>query len=182
LGAKESGWRSYIHYDKERDRPQVTWSLLKRVGAQVRPYGFRALLLVTLITLTSLLGSVSPLILRDLLDNALPNKDVVRLNWLALGLFGLAALTGLIQVAQGYLSSAVGEGITCDLRQALYAHMQRMSMRFFTHTRTGEMMSRLNNDVIWYPACMTPTRAAFCWMVATCVMFNWHRCPGILVW
>jgi ATP-binding cassette subfamily B protein len=147
LGAKDIGWRSYIRYDKERDRPQITWSLLKRVGAQVRPYWFKALLLVALITLTSLLSLISPLILRDMLDNALPNKDVARLNWLALGLFGLAALTGLIQVAQGYLSSAVGEGIICDLRRALYAHMQRMSMRFFTHTKTGEMMSRLNNDV-----------------------------------
>ena len=147
LGARGSGWREYIRYDKERDRPQVSWSLLKRVGAHIRPYGFKALLLVALITATSLLSLISPLLLRDLLDNALPNKDVARLNWLALGLFGLAALTGLIQVAQGYLSSAVGEGIICDLRQALYAHMQRMSMRFFTHTRTGEMMSRLNNDV-----------------------------------
>jgi ATP-binding cassette subfamily B protein len=145
LGARGSGWREYIRYDKERDRPQISWSLLKRVGAHVRPYWFKAMLLVTLITITSLLSLVSPLILRDLLDNALPNKDVARLNWLALGLFGLAALTGLIQVAQGYLSSAVGEGIICDLRQALYAHMQRMSMRFFTHTKTGEMMSRLNN-------------------------------------
>ena len=147
MGAKGSGWREYIRYDKERDRPQITWSLLKRVGAHVRPYWFKAALLILLITLTSLLGLVSPLILRDLLDNALPNKDMARLNWLALALFGLAALNGLIQVAQGYLSSAVGEGIICDLRQALYAHMQRMSMRFFTHTKTGEMMSRLNNDV-----------------------------------
>ena len=147
MGVKGSGWREYIRYDKERDRPQVSWSLLKRVGAHIRPYWLKASLLVALITLTSLLSLVSPLILRDLLDNALPNRDVARLNWLALGLFGLAALSGLIQVAQGYLSSAVGEGIICDLRQALYAHMQRMSMRFFTHTKTGEMMSRLNNDV-----------------------------------
>ena len=147
MGAKGSGWREYIRYDKERDRPQITGSLLRRVGAQVRPYWFKALLLVALITLTSLLSLVSPLILRDILDNALPNKDVAQLNWLALGLFGVAALQGLIQVAHGYLSSAVGEGIICDLRQALFAHMQHMSMRFFTHTRTGELMSRLNNDV-----------------------------------
>lgn len=147
LGIKDSGWRSYIRYDRERDRPQIGWSLLKRVGAYVRPYWFKAALLVALITATSLLGLISPLIYRDLLDNALPDKDAGRLNCLALGLLGLAALTGLIQVAQGYLSSAVGEGIICDLRRELYAHMQRMSMRFFTHTKTGEMMSRLNNDV-----------------------------------
>jgi len=117
------------------------------VAGYARPYAFKALALVFLIVLTSMLSLVSPLLFRDLLDNALPNRDALRLNWLALGLFGLPALISLIEVAQGYISSAVGEGIICDLRRALYAHMQRMSMRFFTHTKTGEMMSRLNNDV-----------------------------------
>jgi ATP-binding cassette subfamily B protein len=147
LGWHGSGWRAYIRYDKERDRPEISWALLKRVAGYARPYWFKALLLVTLIVLTSTLSLISPLLFRDLLDNAIPNRDAARLNWLALGLFGLPALISLIQVAQGYVGSTVGEGIICDLRQALYAHMQRMSMRFFTHTKTGEMMSRLNNDV-----------------------------------
>lgn len=139
--------RSYINYDKDRDKPQISWDLLKRVLGYAKPYSGKASLLITLILLSALLSLVSPLLFRDLIDNALPNKDAVRLNWLALGLFLLPALTGLINVAQGYLSSVVGEGIISDLRQALYAHMQQMSMRFFTNTKTGEMMSRLNNDV-----------------------------------
>ena len=139
--------RSYIRYDKERDKPEISWSLLKRVLSYARPYAGKALLLVALITASALFSLVSPLLFRDLLDNALPNKDATRLNWLAFGLFALPAVTGLFGVAQGYLSSSVGEGIISDLRQALYAHMQRMSMRFFTNTKTGEMMSRLNNDV-----------------------------------
>ncbi|MBN1580237.1 MAG: ABC transporter ATP-binding protein, partial [Anaerolineae bacterium] len=139
--------RSYINYDKERDRPEISWSLLKRVLAYARPYASMALLLVALIVVSALLDLVSPLLFRDLLDSALPNKDARRLNWLALGLFVLPAVTGLFSVAQGYLSALVGEGIISDLRQALYGHMQRMSMRFFTNTKTGEMMSRLNNDV-----------------------------------
>jgi len=147
MGMKGSGWRSYINYDKERDDPQISWNLLKRVGFYIRPYTSKAVLLIALILLTSLLDLIAPLLFRDLLDNALPDKDVARLNWLALSLFSLPALNGFIQVAQGYLSSSVGEGIICDLQQALYVYMQRMSMRFFTHTKTGEMMSRLNNDV-----------------------------------
>jgi len=144
---KGDGWRSYINFDKERDKPQISWTLLRRVGFYVRPYKLKASLLVGLIILTSILNIISPLLFRDLLDNALPNKDVARLNWLALGLFSLPVMAGFIQVAQGYLNSSVGEGITCDLQQALYAHIQRMSLRFFTHTKTGEIMSRLNNDV-----------------------------------
>ena len=119
MGIKDYGWRSYIRYNEERDKPQISWSLLKRVGFYVHPYWLKAVLLATLITLASLLNLVSPLLFRDLLDNALPNKDVARLNWLALSLLSLPVLTGFIQVAQGYLSSTVGEGIVCDLQQAL---------------------------------------------------------------
>jgi ATP-binding cassette subfamily B protein len=77
----------------------------------------------------------------------LPDRDVARLNWLALGLFGLPLLRQGLGVLQSYLASTVGDGLICDLRQSLYAHLQRMSLRFFTHTKTGEMMSRLNSDV-----------------------------------
>jgi ATP-binding cassette subfamily B protein len=147
MGFKGSGWHSYISFDEERDQPEISWSLIKRVAGFIRPYAPRATLLIVLIGFTSLIDLISPLLFRDLLDNALPNRDIPRLNWLAVGLFSLPLLNGFIQVAQGYLTSVVGEGIISDLRQSLYAYMQRMSMRFFTHTKTGEMMSRLNNDV-----------------------------------
>lgn len=147
MGIKGTGWHTYISYDKDRDQPQISKQLLKRVFSYVRPYWLKAILLVVLITLTSFLNLLSPLIFRDLIDNAIPNKDMARLNWLALALFSLPLLTSTIQVAQGYLNSFVGEGIICDLRRALYTHLERMSMRFFTHTKTGEIMSRLNNDV-----------------------------------
>ena len=141
------GWRSYLRYDEEHDRPDMSWPLLKRVAAYARPYWTKALLLMGLIVLTSLLGLISPLLFRDLIDNALPSKDATQLNWLAAGLVALPVLTGLIRVGQRYLSSMVGEGIICDLRRSLYTHRQRLSMRFFTNTKTGKMMSRLNNDV-----------------------------------
>jgi ATP-binding cassette subfamily B protein len=136
----------WFHTYEDRNL-RISWTLLKRVAAYARPYRSEALLLVALIAVTATLNIVSPLLLRDLIDNALPNGNAARLNWLALGLFVLPILTGLGGFAQRYLSSAMGEGIIHDLRRALYAHMQRMSMRFYTHTKTGEMMSRLNNDV-----------------------------------
>jgi ATP-binding cassette, subfamily B, bacterial len=147
MGMHRSGWRAYIRYDEDRDRPQISWALIKRVGGYARPYALKIFLLIALILLTSGISLIQPLLFRDLLDNALPKGDAVRLNWLALGFFGLPFLSGLIQVGQRYLSASVGENIICDLRQAVYGHLQRMSMRFFTHTKTGEMMSRLNNDV-----------------------------------
>jgi ATP-binding cassette subfamily B protein len=113
-----------------------------------RPYQGRVLALLFTITLISGLSLLSPLLFRDLIDNAIPNRNVARLNLLALGMVGIPILNGAIGVWQRHLNSTIGEGVIYDLRRALYSHMQRMSLRFFTHTRTGELMSRLNNDVI----------------------------------
>ncbi len=157
MGFHGGGWFSYIRYDEERDRPEVSRALLRRVLAYARPYRVQVALMVGLIILTSLFSLIPPLLYRDLLDNALPNKDTTRLNWLALGVIGIPILVGLIGVAQRLFGARIGEGIICDLRQALYGHMQRMSLRFFTHTRTGEMMSRLNNDVIGAQRAVTGT-------------------------
>jgi ATP-binding cassette subfamily B protein len=157
MGFHGGGWRSYIRYDEERDRPEVSRTLLRRVASYARPYWFQAFLMIGLIVVISFLNLIPPLLYRDLLDNALPNGDVTRLNLLAIGVIGINLLVGLIGVAQRYFSASIGEGIIYDLRRGLYSHMQRMSMRFFTHTRTGEMMSRLNNDVIGAQRAVTGT-------------------------
>jgi ATP-binding cassette subfamily B protein len=152
-----SGWWSYIRYDEEQDRPEVTWALIRRVAAYVRPYWPQAALMLGLMVVSSLLALVPPLLYRDLLDNALPEGNVRRLNLLALGMIGIPVLTGLIGVAQRYFSSRVGEGIIYDLRRSLYSHLQLMGMRFFTNTKTGELMSRLNNDVTGAQRAVTNT-------------------------
>ncbi len=157
MGFHGGNWFAYIRYDEERDRPEVSRALLRRVAAYARPYWGQAALMVGLIIVTSLLELVPPLLYRDLLDNALPNRDATRLNLLALGVISIPILVGLIGVAQRYFGASIGEGIIYDLRRALYSHMQRMSLRFFTHTRTGEMMSRMNNDVIGAQRAVTGT-------------------------
>jgi len=104
--------------------------------------------MLILILANSGLSLLSPLILRDLIDFTIPSKDIQRLVMLSLGLLALPALKGVISVMQRRLNTEVGEGVIFDLRAALYEKLQRMSLRFFTHTKVGEMMSRLNNDVI----------------------------------
>ena len=157
MGIHGAGWGAYIRYDEERDRPHVSGALLRRVAGYARPYAGRAAIMISVIIITTLLNLVQPLLYRDLLDNALPNNDAMRLNLLALGVIGLPVLAGVLGIGQRYLSASIGEGIIYDLRRVLYAHMQSMSMRFFTNTRTGEMMSRLNNDVIGAQGAVTST-------------------------
>jgi ATP-binding cassette subfamily B protein len=151
------GWWSYIRYDEKKDQPHVNRALLLRVIWTARPYWGQALLMLTAILIVSLLGLIPPLLIRELIDVALPEGNVALLNRLALGMIVVPLLSGLIGVGQRYLGANIGEGLIANLRQALYTHMQRMSLRFFTHTKTGELMSRLNNDVVGAQRAVTGT-------------------------
>ncbi len=147
MGFHRGGWGALLRYDEEQAPPKVDRELVWRVARFARPYWGTVALLIVAITVTSLLALVPPLLYRQLVDDAIPNGDARLLNLLALGLIGIPILSRLIGVGQGYLSARAGGSIIRDLRRSLYEHLQAMSLRFFTHTRTGELMSRLNNDV-----------------------------------
>jgi ATP-binding cassette subfamily B protein len=141
-----SGWYQYMRSGD--DKPTVTKELLLRVLSYAREYwGHIAGMLVT-ITLTTGLSLLTPLVFRNMIDVVIPAKDVDRLILLGLALLFIPALNGAINVVQRRLNSAVGEGVIYDLRSSLFVRLQRMSLRFFTNTKTGELMSRLNNDVV----------------------------------
>ena len=142
------GWFSYIQYDEKRDRPKVDRKLLIRIWRFARPYWPQIGALLVTILLISSISLISPLLFRDLIDQAIPERDLARLNLLALGMIAIPIANGILGVWQRRLNAGIGEGVIFDLRTALYSHMQRMSLRFFTQTRTGELMSRMNNDVI----------------------------------
>jgi ATP-binding cassette, subfamily B, bacterial len=148
MGFHGGGWWAFLSHDEEQDRPVVTGALLRRVGQFARPYIRYVLLLLVGIILSTAITLVSPLLMRALIDDAIPNANTRLLNLLAIGLIAVPILNGLIGVWQRGLGAFVGESIIFDLRCALYEHFQRMSLRFFTQSRTGELMSRLNNDVV----------------------------------
>ena len=146
MGFHGSGWWSVIRSPDEK--PKVTRALMLRVLGYSKPYRSQIVGMLAMILLTTGLTLLTPLILRDLIDRAIPAGDINRLVLLALGLLLIPALGGGINVIQRRLNASVGEGVIYDLRVALYASLQRMSLRFFTHTKVGELMSRLNNDVV----------------------------------
>jgi len=128
-------------------RPHV----LRRAVGLLRPYRRQTSLLFLVIVVTAGLGIVSPLLTKFVFDEALfPSRGEPRLDLLSLfvGLIALSvALAAALAVVQTYLSSVVGEGVMHDLREQLYEHLQRMSLSFFTTTRTGEIQARLAQDV-----------------------------------
>ncbi len=146
-----------MRYDQSKGRPQVSRHLLGRVLGYARPYWRSLSLMLVAIGATALIGLVPPLLYRDLIDNVLPNRDFSRLSLLALGMISIPVVSGLIDVGRRYLSARVGEGIIFDLRQTMYDHLQHMSLRFFTHTKSGEIVSRFNNDVVGAQSAVTGT-------------------------
>jgi ATP-binding cassette subfamily B protein len=134
--------------DAPQEKPRVTISLIKRVLAYARPYTWLILAILLITLLSTGLSLLTPLILRDLIDRTLPDKDLQRLLWLTIGLVAIPLLSSGLHVLQRQANSRVGEGVIYDLRSALFSHLQRMSLSFFTHTKVGELMSRLNNDVV----------------------------------
>jgi len=119
----------------------------RRVVRFFKPYWRRVLVTVIAILVTAGLGLINPYLLKYIIDDAIPNRDLDKL-YLAVGLMiGIPIISGLIGVGQTYLNVVIGQNVMRDLRDALYQHLQRQSLRFFTATRTGEIQSRISNDV-----------------------------------
>ena len=146
-----------MRHGDESARPTVSRELLRRVLGYARPYRGRIALLLLSILATIGLGLLTPLIFRDLIDRTLPAGDLVRLNLLAGALVAIPVAGAVLRIWQRTLDAAIGSGIIFDLRCALYAHLQRMSLRFFTANKSGELVSRLNNDVIGAQNAVTNT-------------------------
>ncbi|HEX7394873.1 MAG TPA: ABC transporter ATP-binding protein [Anaerolineaceae bacterium] len=130
------------------EKPKVTLGLMRRVLTYAAPYRWQIVGMLLLILVDTALTLLMPLVIRDLIDRTIPSGDINRLVLLALALLLIPGLRGGISVIQRRLNSWVGEGVIFDLRVALFSRLQRMSLRFFTNTKTGELMSRLNNDVV----------------------------------
>lgn len=145
-GGGHGAWGVSINAPDEK--PKVTWGLLKRVVQYAAPYRWPITGMLSIILFSTGLALLSPLIMRDLIDQTIPSGNVTRLVWLAVALLVLPMISSLVAVINRRLNVRVGEGVTYDLRVALYSRLQRMSLRFFTNTRVGELMSRLNNDVV----------------------------------
>ncbi len=140
------GW--FMAMRQGDEKPKVTRELLLRVLNYAKPYWWQIIGMLVTILLTAGISLLTPLIFRNMIDVVLPAKDTQRLIWLGLALLFIPALNGGINVFQRRLNSTVGEGVIYDLRSTLFSRLQRMSLRFFTNTKTGELMSRLNNDVV----------------------------------
>ena len=120
---------------------------LRRIARLFAPYRGRLAAVLGLIGISAALGMISPFLLREVLDVAIPERDTTLLGWLVGGMIAISVATGALGVGQTWLSNVVGQRVMHDLRAAVYRHLQRLSLAFFTRTRTGEVQSRIANDI-----------------------------------
>jgi len=122
-----------------------------------RPYRWKLLFVGVLVAASSLVSLINPFLIRGIIDVALPQGRTGLLGILALGMIVVAVATSSFGVSQTYVSTQVGQRVMHDLRTAVYSHLQRMSLAFFTRTRTGEVQSRIANDIGGMQATVTTT-------------------------
>jgi ATP-binding cassette subfamily B protein len=127
--------------------PRITRASLRRIGSYFRPYWKRWTVILSCIAVTASLNVLPPFCVAMIIDRAIPTGSVALVGMLAMAIVGLALLSSLIGVLQQTLTAKVGQGIMFDLRNDLYAHLQQMGLHFYTATRSGEVVSRISNDV-----------------------------------
>ena len=136
---------------KEKSHQSSSKGLVRRIVATFRPYWPVVTLVGLLILITAGIGVVNPLLIRVVFDSALfPSSGSPDLNllWVLAGVMGgITVVGGLLGIVQTYLTNQVGQKVMRDLRDQLYRHLQRQPLSFFTDTRTGEIQSRVSNDV-----------------------------------
>ncbi len=136
---------------------KVQRALVRRVLRMARPYRRQLVGFLIAVVAGAIVGAIPPLLLKTLLDTAVPDKDVTLVTALAAGAVALAIASATFSLFQRYFSARIGEGLIYDMRVAVFDHVQRLPLSFFTRTQTGSLMSRMNNDVISAQQAITNT-------------------------
>ena len=129
------------------EKQQAREVSLRRIARLFTPYRWSVLAVVAIIVASSIVGLASPFLLRGIIDVALPDQDLHLLVLLTAGMVAVAAVTSVLGVFQTWINTQMGQRVMHGLRTDVFAHLQRQSIAFFTRTRTGEVQSRITNDI-----------------------------------
>lgn len=139
--------RGRFHYSETREKPNITRPMLRRIVKYFLPYWKLLILLAFSIIITSVLGLLPAIFTKNIIDVALPQKNINLLIILIVLSFGAILFSGLIIVGQNYLNSWIAKYIMYDIRNSMFNHIQHMGIRFFSNVNTGEITSLMNNDI-----------------------------------
>jgi ATP-binding cassette subfamily B protein len=151
------------------EKAQAREVSLRRIGRLFTPYRWQLALVTIIIAASSVVTVASPFLLRAIIDTALPDKNLRLLVVLVAGLIGIAAISSAFGVIQTWISTKVGQQVMHELRTSVFSHLQRQSMAFFTRTRSGEVQSRINNDIGGMESVVTSTATSIAANLTTAV-------------
>ena len=159
MGGGRGMGRGVMRGGPEDDAPPrpIRRATLIRVAGLFGPYRARLALVGALVLASAGLGVVGPLLIRRVIDVALPARDMDHLTFLVLLTVGATALAGGLNLVQAYINTTTGLHVMQDVRENVYRHLQRQTLRFFTRTRTGDIQSRLTNDITGTQSVLTDT-------------------------
>jgi ATP-binding cassette subfamily B protein len=143
-------------FDDAPKRP-IARKTLVRVSKLYRPYRSALVTVAVLILISALLMIATPLLIRQIIDVAIPTGDRAQLYWLGGWMIGVAAVSGAISYVTNFLNMRTGLTVMEDLRLSVYAHLQRLPLSFFTSTRTGDLQTRISSDVASTQMLLTDT-------------------------
>jgi ATP-binding cassette, subfamily B, bacterial len=147
----------YWHLNDIDPGTKLARGVVRRVWGFARAYRAQIILYLLAIALSALVAVVPPLLVRTLINDAIPQRSYRLVDLIGLAAVGVALATAGLTLTQRWFSSRIGEGLIYDLRTALFDHVQRQPLAFFTHTQTGALVSRMNNDVVGAQRALTGT-------------------------
>ncbi|WP_422756060.1 ABC transporter ATP-binding protein [Micromonospora sp. WMMD708] len=151
------------------EKSQARAVSLRRIGRLFTAYRGQLAVVTAIIVVSSIVAMASPFLLRAVIDRALPERDLTLLVWLVAGMIAVAAVTAVLGVAQTWISTRVGQLVMHRLRTDVFAHLHRQSIAFFTRTRTGEVQSRITNDIGGMQTVVTSTATSIASNLTTVV-------------
>ncbi|GLY92980.1 ABC transporter ATP-binding protein [Actinoplanes sp. NBRC 103695] len=154
---------------KEIEKEQAKHVSLRRIRRLFRPHRAPLAVVTAIIAASSVIAMAQPFLLREVIDVALPHSDVRLLSWLVAGMVAVAAVTAALGVVQTWIATTVGQRVMHRLRIDVFAHLQRQSVAFFTRTRTGEVQSRITNDIGGMQSVVTSTATSLASNLTTVV-------------
>ncbi|MFI7520208.1 ABC transporter ATP-binding protein [Micromonospora globbae] len=151
------------------EKAQARQVSLRRIARLFAPHRAALATVTAIIVASSVLAMASPFLLRHVIDRALPERDLTLLVWLVVGMVAVAAVTAVLGVLQTWISTRVGQEVMHRLRTDVFTHLQRQSLNFFTRTRTGEVQSRITNDIGGMQSVVTSTATSIAANLTTVV-------------
>jgi len=149
-------WRSFTT-DNTVAKQKLAPGTLRRIVRFASPYKRELSIFLVLVVIDAVVGTVNPLIFREIINKGILGKRIGLVEVLALVIAGLAIASAVLSLCQRYFSARVGEGLIYDMRSRVFEHVQRMPIAFFTRTQTGALITRLNNDVLGAQQAFTGT-------------------------